>query len=220
MTLFYHWMIMSKVESIIIGSFIGIACPLLMFVAFWWPAALVHMNVPNFSLTMVITLALMGLGLGLLLDVFFLRRWVKKFYTASIRLLTIFYLGLCLVAVAFFIGLPIGTFALGIAAGVYAGRRMRFLRLDCSNAVPAIRRTALVAAAVTAMAALPIGILALREEDILKMLETLLGLSQITLHGFTGFMLIGMLCFILFVMQYWFSKKAGLMAFNKGNRSA
>jgi hypothetical protein len=210
---------MSKIETIIIGSFIGIACPLLTFVAFWWPAAWVHINVPNFSLTVVITLALIGLGLGLVLDVFFLRQLVKKFYTASIRLLTIFYLGLCLVAVAFFMGLPVGTFALGIAAGVYTGRRMRVLRFDGNNAAPAIRRTALVTAAVTAMAALPIGILALREEDILKMLGTLLSLSQMTLRGFVGFMLIGVLCFILFVMQYWFSKKAGLLAFYKGNKA-
>lgn len=139
---------------------------------------------------------------------------------ADMWLMIILYLGLSIIAVAFFMGLPVGTIVLGITAGVYMGRRESHAHIDGINAVPTLRKTALVAASVTAMAALPIGILVLNEQDILKILENLSGLNQASLRGFAGFTLIGLLCVLLFLLQYWFSKKAGLLAFNMGSRNA
>ncbi len=211
---------MSKLELIIIGLFVGIACPLLTFVVFWWSAALLHMRVPDFPQSIVIALALTGLSLGLLLDVLFLRRWVQTFYMANIWLMIILYLGLSIVSVAFFMGLPVGTFVLGISAGIYMGRRENHVHSDWINTVPALRKTALIAASVTAMAALPIGIFALNEQGILKMLEDVSGLDQTSIRGFAGFTLVGLLCVLLFLIQYWFSRKAGLLAFNMGNIDA
>jgi len=178
------------------------------------------MRVPGFTLSMVIASALTGLSLGLLLDVLFLRRWVRRFYTANMWLMIILYLGLSIVAVAFFMGLPVGTIALGITAGVYMGRRENHVHIDRVNVVRTLRKTAFIAASITAMAALPIGILALNEQDILRMLENLSGLNQSSLRGLAGFTLIGLLCILLFLIQYWFSKKAGLLAFSMGNRNA
>ena len=209
---------MSKLESTLVGLFVGIACPLLTFVVFWWSAALMHMHISGFPLRMVIAAALLGLGVGLLLDVLFLRKWVQRFYVANPWLIGIVYLCLCIAAVAFFMGLPIGTLALGIAVGVYAGRKERHVRGNRTSVVPTLRKTALMAASVTTMAALPIGILALNEQDILAMLATLSGLSQADLRGYAGFALVGLLCVLLFLIQYWFSKKAGLLAFNLGQK--
>ncbi|MHC4406209.1 MAG: hypothetical protein ACYTG0_41775, partial [Planctomycetota bacterium] len=109
---------MSRLEAIIVGLFVGTAFPLLTFVVFWWPAALLHMCVPDFPLGMVIASALTGLSLGLLLDVLFLRRWVRSFYMANMWLMVVLYLGLSIISVAFFMGLPVGTLALGMTAGV------------------------------------------------------------------------------------------------------
>jgi hypothetical protein len=178
------------------------------------------MRDPDFPLSMVIASALTGLGLGLVLDLVFLRQWVRRFYMANIWWMIILYLGLSIAAVAFFMGLPAGTIVLGIAAGVYMGRRERHVHTDWINAIPTLRKTALITASVTAMAALPIGILALNEQDILAMLENLSGLPQANLRGFAGFTLIGLGCVLLFLIQYWFSKKAGLLAFNIGHRTA
>jgi len=210
----------SRLESIIVGLFVGIACPLLSFVAFWWSAALLHMRVPEFPLSMVIAAALTGLGLGLLLDVLFLRRWVRRFYMANLWLMIILYLGLSIVAVAFFMGFPVGTIALGTIAGIYMGRRATHAHIDCINAVPTLRITALIAASVTAVAALPIGILALNEQGVLRMLENLSGINQASLRGAAGFTLVALLCVLLFLIQYWFSRKAGFLACNIGERNA
>ena len=208
----------SKLETIIVGLFVGMACPLLVSVIFWWSAALLHMGITDFPLSMVIASTLTGLGL--LLDVLFFRRWVQRFYTANMWLMAILYLSLSTVAVAFFMGFPVGTIVLGISAGVYVGRREGHLHIDGISAIPILRKTALITASITAMAALPIGILALREQDILKMLENLSGIDQAGLQGPAGFALISVLCVLLFLIQYWSSKKAGQLAFNIDNRNA
>ena len=110
-------------------------------------------------------------------------------------------------------GLPLGTFALGIIASIYMGRRERRTHFNLNEALPTLRKTALITAAVTTLAALPIGLLALNEQNILTMLETLSGCSQVSLRGYAGFALIGLLCLFLFILQYWFSNKAGQLVF-------
>jgi hypothetical protein len=208
---------MSKLESIIIGLVVGIACPWLTFVTFWWTAALPYLLGFPMPEGIIKTAALTGLGLGCLLDVVFLRRWVGKFYSANLWLMAAGYLVLCVVAVASCMGIPAGTFSLGIAAGVYIGRREHHRQADGAWAAAAFRRVALFAASVTTIAALAIGILALQsEQEILRWLENAFGLNPNTFQGGGGFILIGFLCSLLFVMQYWCSRKAGDLAFGIG----
>ena len=211
---------MSKIESIIVGLFLGITCPLLTFVTFWWSAALLHMHVAGFPVRVVIASAFAGLAVGLILDVLFLRSWVRRIYRANLWLMGVCYLGLCTVAVAFFMGLPVGTLTLGVVAGVYMGRRESYARDDWSRAAPVLRKTALTVAAVTTVGALPIGILALSQRDVLRILERLSGFDPARLQEWPGFVLIGGLCALLFVLQCWFSKKAGLIAYGIGGKSA
>jgi hypothetical protein len=135
-------------------------------------------------------------------------------------LMFILYLGLSIVAVAFFMGFPFGTITLGTIAGIYMGRRASHVHTDWITAVHSLRKTALITATVTLMAVLPIGILALNEKDILKILENLSGINQIRFRGIAGLTLIAFLCGFLFLIQYWLSKKAGLLAFNMGKRNA
>ena len=84
---------------------------------------MVQMYVGGISVKIVITAALTGLLVGIVLDVLFLRRWIRNFYIARLWILAIIYGALCVVAVASFMGLPVGTFALGLLAGGSAGRR-------------------------------------------------------------------------------------------------
>lgn len=208
---------MSKTESIIVGLFIGIICPLVTFVAFWWTAALLHLQGLPVPDGMIKIAALTGLGLGCLLDVFFLRRWVDKFYTANLRLMIAVYPVVCFVAVGLCMGIPVGSFSLGVAAGAYVGRREHYRQADEVRAAAAFRRVAVFAASVTAVAALPIGILALQsEKGTLTWLENTFGLNRNSLQGGGGIILIAFLCLLLFVMQYWCTRTAGRLAFRIG----
>lgn len=208
---------MSKLESTIIGLFVGIACPFLVFVAFWWTAALLHLQGFPVSEGMIKTAALTGLGLGCLLDVLFLRRWVGKFYMANPWLIVMVYLGLCVVAVGSFMGVPVGSLSLGIAAGVYIGRREHHRQADVVLAATTFHKAAIFAASVTTLAALPIGILALQtEKGTLTWLENTFDLNPNSLQDGGGFILIGFLCVLLFLMQYWSTRMAGRLAFRTG----
>jgi lysylphosphatidylglycerol synthetase-like protein (DUF2156 family) len=207
---------MSKPESFVVGLVLAVACPLLTFVAFWWTTAAIHMQLPWTPLEAVKASALTGLALGLVLDIVYLKRWIKTFYTANIWILAAIYLGLCAVAVAFFMGLPVGTFLLGVGSGAYVGRRHRHARTDRLSAARSLRITAVFAALVTTAAALPIGLLALNDRSVVESLDTLLGFGQADLRGFAGLTLVGVLCVALFAAQYCGTRIAGQLFFALG----
>lgn len=205
---------MSKLECSIVGIGIGIACPLLSFVTLWWMAAAVHLCVAPVPIGLIIAVSFAGLGIGCLLDIVYLRRWVSGFFVARVWWMAALYLYLCVMAVGLFMGVPVGTFLLGIAAGAYVGRRARHHQAQETQFVAALHRSAVFVGLVTAGAALPIGILALRSElEILRWLETVLALSPNSLEGNGGLVLVGFLCLLLFGMQYWCARMAGRLAF-------
>jgi hypothetical protein len=204
---------MSKSESILIRLFIGIACPYLTFVAFWWSAAMFHFYVFPLTDGVIATMALIGLGLGCLLDALFLRRWVGEFYTASLRWMIVFYFGCFVIAFASFMGFPLGTFALGILAGAYIGRRERCCLANREQMRTALRRTALLTSCLTTLAVLPIGILGLQEPLVGTVFEKCSGMNRHWLVGTPGYILVGLFCLLLFAGQFACSKIAGRLAF-------
>jgi hypothetical protein len=210
----------SRTESIIVGLVIGLACPLLTFVFFWWMTAVIHMRLPRVPVQVVATAALTGLGFGVVLDMVYLKRWIKVFYTTNVLILAAVYLSLCVVAVAFCMGLPAGTFLLGTGTGVYIGRRQYHSQADIASCTATLRKTSIFAAMVTTTAAFPIGLLALDDQGVLGFLETLLGFGQADLGGLVGVTVVGVLCLVLFVVQYWCSRIAGQLAFSVGRNAA
>ena len=207
---------MSKFESIILGIAVGIACPWLTFVAFWWAAATFHLYVLRLPTGLIITAALAGLGLGCGLDILFLRHWVEKVYTASRRWMIVVYLGCFVVAFASFMGFPAGTFLLGIGAGVYVGRRESHRQVDRNQLAGALHRVAVLTSSFTSAAALPIGILGLKEPDVSAWLEAWFGLDRNRVYETAGFILVGLFCLLLFGVQYGCSRMAGILAFRLG----
>ena len=181
------------------------------FVTCWWTAAIVHAHVAGISVKVVIVSALAGLMIGIVLDILFLRRWIRGFYAANLWLLAVVYGALCVLAVASFMGLPVGTFALGLLAGAYAGRR-QLHNPAADNAGHGLRRAAFFAALMTAGAALPIGLLALREQSVTDLFQKILGIES---WG-AGVMVVCLLCIVLFGAQYWCSFIAGRLALRMG----
>lgn len=203
---------MSKLESTIVGVLIGGACVWLSFVACWWTAAIIHIYVGGTSASTIAGAALVGLLIGIVLDILFLRRWVRGFYTARKWLLATLYCALCVLAVASFMGLPVGTFGLGLLAGAYAGRRYVY-KAAGDSAEHELRRTAVFAALMTSGAALPIGLLALQDRPTAELFSGMLGIRS---WG-AGVAVVCVLCVLLFGVQYWCSLCAGRLALRLGS---
>ena len=115
---------MTKTESVVVGFAVGILCPLLLFVLFWWvSAALTIYHVLPLPESGIAVAAFIGLALGVALDVLYLRSWISEFYRADMRVMVTVYLCCSMIAVSFFMGLPVGNLVLGTLAGAYIGRR-------------------------------------------------------------------------------------------------
>jgi hypothetical protein len=204
-------------ESVAVAFAVGILCPLLLFSLCWWGTATLTMyNVLRIPESGIAIAAFTGLAVGVTLDVFYLRRWINRFYRVDVRVMIPVYLYTSVVAVAFFMGLPIGNLLLGTLAGVYIGRREYYAARSGCAVSKAIRRASLFTAVVTGIEALPIGLLALNEEWVVEWLQVATGWDSGVVTGLLGIGLIVFLCIVLMAVQFWCTKTAARIAFERG----
>jgi len=207
---------MSRREQIIVGLLAGFLCPFLVFVLFWWTAAaLVLYKILHISDRVIFVAALAGLALGIILDGIFLKHWIARFYHAKYRLLVPVYLFCSLIAVASFMGLPLGNLVLGTLAGVYVGRRMHHAQREPKAMALSARRAGIFAAAVTGLEALPISILALKEGWVMRLLQAGLGMNQNGINGIAGIGAAVFLCMALTGFQFLCTRTSARFAFSR-----
>lgn len=206
---------MSRSESIVVGLAVGILCPVSLFVLLWWTtAAFTIYDVLPIKVSGIVTAAFTGLGIGILLDILFLKNWIAGFYSANTKFMVTAYLFCSVVAVAFCMGLPLGNLALGTLAGLYVGRRAYHAGESGSRFRKAARNVSIFTALVTSAEALPIGLLALEHDRyIAEMLLTVVGLGQSDATGPAGVGLIILLCVVLMVVQFWCTRITAALAF-------
>ena len=209
---------MTKTESIAVGLAVGILCPLLLFVLFWWVTATLSMyHVLRIPESGIAAAAFTGLALGVTLDVLYLKRWILGFYSVDIRAMVLLYLCCSVMAVAFFMGLPVGNIVLGTLAGVYIGRRQYHAARSGESVSKTIRKASLFTALVTGAEALPIGLLALNEDWIVEWLQVSTGMDSWVAIGLLGIGLILLLCAVLMTVQFWCTKTMAWIAFGRGD---
>ncbi|HUV63584.1 MAG TPA: hypothetical protein VMW24_06765 [Sedimentisphaerales bacterium] len=203
---------MTKTETILISLPLAVACPLFALVAFWWGSAAASMYVAAVPVGGIKAAALAGLFVGVLGDILFLKRWVAAFYSAKWAWVAAVYVGLSVMALAFCMGMPIGTFAVGVTGGVYLGRRLRHTRASGSVVSRTLTWGALCAASLTTLLALPVGLMALHEPVVLRVAGAF-GLQAGTISGPIGQASMLMICLVLFGLQFYSTRAAGILAF-------
>jgi hypothetical protein len=134
--------IMGKIESLMLGMFFGLV-PLAAFFM-----ATVLFTAIFFGTKVLGPWELWSLLPGLLIDVAFLKRWVKNTYTMSTKAIGAVYVFYSVCALGFFMGIPIGNIFLGILAGIYSARRFLLTSDSRSDAGDYFKRTAIFTAAV------------------------------------------------------------------------
>jgi hypothetical protein len=211
---------MSKRETLIVALILGAVCPFLTFVAGWWTSAALYLDgVGRITERGIAFAAFAGLAVGLVADAFWLRRWVARFYRADLRFMSVLYLGCSVVAVASFMGLPLGNLALGAVAGAYVGRRE--FHADTGNEAleRMARRAGIFTAMVTGGEALAIGILVLNERSVVQTLAAYSHLDETSVIGPAGIAFVFVLVVILMIFQFWCTRTAARRAFGWGGET-
>jgi len=208
---------MTKTESVAVGVAVGILCPLLLFFLCWWgTASLTMYHVLHIPESGIAVAAFTGLAFGITLDVLYLRRWIPRFYSADMGVMALVYLYCSAIAVAFFMGLPVGNVVLGTLAGAYIGRREYHAGRSKESVSKTVREASLFTAIVTGVGALPIGLLALSDEVIVEWLQTVTGVDSSAVTGPFGMGLVVVLCAVLMAVQFWCTKTMAWLAFGHG----
>lgn len=196
----------NKTESIAIGIVSGILSPLLGFVVCWWSsAALVLSHLLPLSELIIPGVAFTGLLTGIVLDVVYLRTWVVLFYKADLWVMILLYIACSALALAAFMGVPIGIFMLGILAGVYIGRRHHHIGGSNELFRKHVRAISIFSAFITGVAALLTGLLVLNDNAVMKW-------EFFFLAGSTGKVIVVVLCIVLGATQFWCTRMAALRA--------
>jgi hypothetical protein len=191
---------LGKIESVILGMFFGFVPIVFCFLA-----------------TMIITAifwgkesfgpwALWSLVPGVIIDILFLKKWVRNAYHTNNKILAGIYLFYSVVALGMGMGLPILNFVLGIMAGVYAARRTHFAEADEQSRNQTVRKTARFCAIVMVFMCCLITLLAIAGKMIGYRFETPYLSFTFTVPVFTAVVLTGGA--VLVLLQYWLTLTA------------
>jgi len=171
------------------------------FVGAWFTTAVLGLSEKAVS-----TSALSGLAVGLVVAAIFLKRWVRNAYKVNNKILAAIYIYYSILAIGFGMGIPLFNYILGIAAGVYAVRRMYYLGADEKECKRNVKKTAIFTAAIMLMVCCLMVLWGLAGrvsgKDFEVLFKALFGLKlSIDTAGFIGIIFFGACAMIL--LQYW-----------------
>lgn len=160
---------MTRIESLIIKSFLWILIPLAFFIIFWWSSSFLTIyKILTLTENQIASIAISGLFIGLII-VFLTRNIILiKFYSINNWILILIYFFYSAVAFASFMGMPFGYLILGAIAGFYIGRKIRYKNL---NPQIYFKNISLFTSIVSGFWTLVICLLVLNEGDYLKFFE-------------------------------------------------
>jgi hypothetical protein len=188
------------IESIILGIFFGLGPPVFCLLATLVIVAIV------FGTKTLGPWLLLSLAPGIIIDIVFLKKWVRKAYQINTKALTAIYLFYSVVALGMGMGVPIFNFALGIIAGVYAARRAHFAGSNEETHKQYFKKTAVFCAAVMVLMCCLITLWAIAGQMIGYRFETLIMSFTFTVPVFFALALTGGA--ILVLLQYWLTRAA------------
>lgn len=194
------------IESIILGMFFGLVPVVFCMLATFIVGAIL------FGTEAFEAWVLWSLVPGVIIDVIFLKKWVRNAYQISNKVLAVIYLFYSVVALGLGMGVPILNFALGIAAGVYSARKMHLIGADEERRNRDFRKTALFCAAAMVMVCCLITLWAIAGQMIGARFETPVLSFTFTIPVFWTVVFIGGT--FLVVLQYWLALAAARITFS------
>lgn len=164
--------LLAGTERLFLLLMIGLLPIIGLFLLGWWGslAFTTEENVKFFAMG--------GLMLGLLIDIIYLRRWVRKAYSLPLGWFVVFYLFYSVCIFGFFMGVPLLNLFMGLIGGYYVGLCLRYAKKDKDMVELAAKRTALFAAGVMALVCLASWLIAYRDPSLAANIQGMFNLGQ------------------------------------------
>ncbi|MEW6092480.1 MAG: hypothetical protein AB1531_00810 [Chloroflexota bacterium] len=179
-------LLIRKLEKLILAVILGLIAPTIGLLAFWWGA------VPFLLEDWIPLTALTGMALGLLVDVLFLKRWVRRAHQLDIKLWMAIYLFYSMCVFGFFMGVPVFNPLLAIPAGFVVGGRLAEEGADSLRVQKAAQRTAWFTMIILFLICIASAFIALASPSTLYDLQAMLGLGfEVTQGMVIGLIVVG-----------------------------
>ena len=184
---------MKNIEKRISGLIIGSIFPLslgLLLVTIWF--------LFDKSESRPLIYLAIGLLIGILIDLKFLKGWINRRFHLPIWIITSIYLVYNVFVYGFFMGFPVFNVFLGLLAGYFFGNRICFNKVKSEKHSKLINQVSLISGLIMTLVCISSGFLALLDYGAAGMIENVLGLDfEVTNSMMWGIVLIGGLALIL-----------------------
>jgi len=161
-----------KFEQFFLLAIISPIMPILFTLAGWWG------SIPFVAEENIVLFALGGLCVGVLADLFFLKKWVRNAFIIPVFWLVLAYLFYSIGIFGFFMGVPVFNPLLGPVAGTYMGMRARSKKADAVSTAQSARHTALFTTAVLTVVCATALLLAMNEPTLEANIQGMFGLRS------------------------------------------
>ena len=181
------------IESLTLGTFFG-------FVPVYFCLIVTILITSTFWGTKSLGLwVLWSLVPAVLMDIIFLRKWIKNAYQINGKILALIYMFYSIIALGMFMGIPIGALVLGIGAGLFSARKIQNAA-DTQIQKQALRKTARFCTAVMGLMCCLIALWAIAGQMIGYKFETPFLSLTLTVPVFFAVVLTGSAALVL--LQY------------------
>ena len=202
---------MKRIEILIIKSFIWILIPSIFFFHFWWiSSSLVIYQIIPISENQIAISALTGLLIGICLVWFTYKILLSRFYNIRYSFLIPIYLFCSAISFGIMMGFPLGNIILGVFAGLYIGRRIKYAKLYPQSI---FMKTSIFTAFVSGCWVLLISILAIGDDEVLLFLKSNFKLTENIIIGPIGITLVILVSLIIGVFQFYLTRIACRFSF-------
>ena len=192
---------MRRIENAAIGIVFGALPVTACFLAGWW------VSIPFVPESRVWQFALAGLILGMLVDVIFLRGWVRRAYSMQTWVWKGVYLFYSVGMFGFFMGVPVFNVILALPAGDYVGRWLARSSADSTLMRKVARQVAAFTTSTLGLVCIASGSIALASRSTVSDLQGMLGFQfQVTPVMIVGLILAGGT--MILALNWWLTIKS------------
>jgi hypothetical protein len=177
---------MRRIENAAISIALGAVPVIACFLTGWWIA------IPLLPESRIFASALLGLALGILVDVVFLKSWVRRAFSLKTWVWKAVYVFYSVGMLGFFMGVPVFNAILALPAGIFVGRWLAHTGADSARSRQVAWKAAAFTTSILGLVCLASASIALASRSTGSDLQGMLGLPfEVTSAMILGVSVVG-----------------------------